>query len=259
MAFGPVWEAIADCKLAGDRVTMCTGDNMLTARSITQCGIYTTCIIIMEGPYFRTLSPDVMRNIAPRLRVLAQSSPEDKQLLVETLNDHDDIVGVTGDSANDGPALKTANVGFSMGVTGTEIAKEASDIILMADNFLLIIKAIMWAWCVNDSVRKFLQFQITTNITAVIITFITALALSGEEGALSAVRLLWINLIMDTFAPLALVTDPASPVLLNCKFNCRRLERKLNLFVGMLKNWYFMGIMAITFIGLSFLLGLYRV
>ena len=185
--------------------------------------------------------------------------PEDKQLLVETLNDHDNIVSITGDGANDGPAHKMANVGFSMGVTGTEIAKEASDIILMADNFLSIVKAIIWAQCVNDSVCKFLQFQITTDITAVIITFITALALSGEEGALSAVRLLWINLIMDTFTPLALVTDPALPVLLNRKLNCWCLERELNLFMGMLKNWYFMGIMAITFIGLSFLLGLYQV
>ena len=108
-------------------------------------------------------------------------------------------------------------MGFSMGATGTEIAKEVSDIILMADNFSSIVKAIMWGRFVNDSVRKFLQFQITTNITAVIITFTTALALSGAEGALSAVRLLWINLIMDTFAALTLATDPASPVLLNHK------------------------------------------
>jgi len=213
-----IQEAVADCIMAGVRMTMCTGDNVLTAWSIAQqCGIYTTGGIIMEGPHFRTLSLDVMRNIAPRLRVLARSSPEDKRLLVETLNDHDDIVSVTGDGTNDGPALKSANVGFSMGVTGTEIAKEASDIILMANNFLSIVKAIMWGQCVTDSVRKFLQFQITTNITAIIITFTTALALSGEEGTLSAVRLLWIKLIMDTFAALALAMDPAPPVLLNRK------------------------------------------
>ena len=325
-----VREAVADCKKAGVRVTMCTGDNVLTARSIAQqCGIYTTGGIIMEGPHFRTLTPDTMKAIAPRLQVLARSSPEDKRLLVETLKQHDDIVGVTGDGTNDGPALKTANVGFSMGVTGTEIAKEASDIILMDDNFSSIVKAIMWGRCVNDAVRKFLQFQITTNVTAVVITFATALASSGEEGALSAVQLLWINLIMDTFAALALATDPASPVLLNRKpdkktdplftvdmlkqilgqsiyqivvilifhflgsrilgfehsddssvqkhndavvqtlvfnafvfaqitnsLNCRRLDRKLNVFEGMLKNWYFL---VITFIGSSFLLELYCV
>ena len=99
-----VREAVADCKMAGVRVTMCTGDNVLTARFMAQqCGIYTTGGIIMEGPHFRTLSPDVMRNIAPRLRVLARSSPENIRLLVETLNDHDDIVGVTGVGTNDGP------------------------------------------------------------------------------------------------------------------------------------------------------------
>jgi Ca2+-transporting ATPase len=315
-----VREAVASCKMAGVRVTMCTGDNVLTARSIAQqCGIYTTGGVIMEGPHFRTLSPEIMKAIAPRLQVLARSSPDDKRLLVETLKERNDIVGVTGDGTNDGPALKTAHVGFSMGVTGTEIAKEASDIILMDDNFSSIVKAIMWGRCVNDAVRKFLQFQITTNITAVVITFATALASSGEEGALSAVQLLWINLIMDTFAALALATDPASPVLLNRKpdkktdplftvdmlkqilgqsayqivvilifhflgsrilgyhhsddssiqkhndavvqtlvfnafvfaqitnsLNCRRLDRKLNVFEGMLKNWYFL---AITFIG----------
>lgn len=306
--------------MAGVRVTMCTGDNVLTARSIAQqCGIYTTGGVIMEGPHFRSLSPEIMKAIAPSLQVLARSSPDDKRLLVETLKERNDIVGVTGDGTNDGPALKTAHVGFSMGVTGTEIAKEASDIILMDDNFSSIVKAIMWGRCVNDAVRKFLQFQITTNITAVVITFATALASSGEEGALSAVQLLWINLIMDTFAALALATDPASPVLLNRKpdkktdplftvdmlkqilgqsayqivvilifhflgsrilgyhhsddssiqkhndavvqtlvfnafvfaqitnsLNCRRLDRKLNVFEGMLQNWYFL---AITFIG----------
>jgi Ca2+-transporting ATPase len=321
-----VGEAVTDCKKAGVRVTMCTGDNVLTARSIAQqCGIYTSGGIIMEGPHFRTLPPEVMKSLAPRLQVLARSSPEDKRLLVEALKDRNDIVCVTGDGSNDGPALKTAHVGFSMGVTGTEIAKEASDIILMDDNFSSIVKAIMWGRCVNDAVRKFLQFQICTNVTAVGITFVTALASTAEQGALSAVQLLWINLIMDTFAALALATDPASPVLLNRKpdkktdplftvdmlkqiagqsiyqiivilifnflgsrilglhhssdssvqkkndaivqtlvfnafvfaqisnsFNSRRLDRKLNVFEGVLKNWYFM---AITLIGSSFLPG----
>lgn len=275
----------------------------------------------MEGPHFRSLSPDVMKAIVPRLQVLARSSPDDKRILVETLKDRGDIVGVTGDGTNDAPALKTAHVGFSMGVTGTEVAKEASDIILMDDNFSSIVKAIMWGRCVNDAVRKFLQFQLTTNITAVVITFVTALASSSEQSALSAVQLLWINLIMDTFAALALATDPASPVLLNRKpdeksdplfsvdmikqivgqstyqivailifhffgsqilgfhhvndstlekqhntiiqtlvfnafvfaqisnsFNCRCLDRNLNVFAGISKNWYFL---AITTIGSS--------
>jgi len=213
-----VRDAVAKCTHAGVTVKMCTGDNVLTARSIaTQCGIFTPGGIIMEGPVFRQLSQTDMIEIVPRLQVLARSSPEDKKILVETLKRIGEIVGVTGDGTNDGPALKTANVGFSMGIAGTEVAKEASDIILMDDNFSSIVKAIMWGRCVNDAVRKFLQFQISTNVTAVVITFVSAVSSDQEESVLSAVQLLWINIIMDTFAALALATDPASEALLDRK------------------------------------------
>ncbi|EIW84082.1 calcium-translocating P-type ATPase [Coniophora puteana RWD-64-598 SS2] len=303
-------KAVEDCRKAGVRVKMVTGDNVLTARSIaSQCGIFTPGGMIMEGPVFRQLSDKEKLEVVPYLQVLARSSPEDKKVLVEKLRELGEIVGVTGDGTNDGPALKTAHVGFSMGIAGTEVAKEASDIILMDDNFSSIVKAIMWGRCVNDAVRKFLQFQVSTNVTAVIITLVTAVASVEEESALSAVQLLWINIIMDTFAALALATDPASPALLDRaptkqseplftvdmykqilfqsiyqiliillfhflglqilglenttqnqtvvqtlvfnafvfaqifnSFNCRRLDRKLNIFEGMLSNYYFMGI-----------------
>ncbi|THH32252.1 hypothetical protein EUX98_g1955 [Antrodiella citrinella] len=213
-----VREAVANCQKAGVAVKMCTGDNVLTARSIAlQCGIYTAGGLIMEGPHFRQLGNAEMMEIVPRLQVLARSSPEDKKILVESLKALGEIVGVTGDGTNDGPALKTAHVGFSMGIAGTEVAKEASDIILMDDNFSSIVQAIMWGRCVNDAVRKFLQFQISTNITAVIITFVSAVASASESSVLSAVQLLWINIIMDTFAALALATDPASVALLDRK------------------------------------------
>lgn len=104
-----------------------------------------------------------------------------------------------------------------MGIAGTEIAKEASDIILMDDNFASMVSAIMWGRCVNDAVKKFLQFQLSVNVTAVIITFVTAVASDEEESVLTAVQLLWVNLIMDTFAALALATDPATPDLLDRK------------------------------------------
>ncbi|CCO30311.1 hypothetical protein BN14_04338 [Rhizoctonia solani AG-1 IB] len=139
-----VKEAVAKCHGAGVTIKMCTGDNVLTARSIaSQCGIFTAGGIIMEGPVFRRLSPQEQREIVPRLQVLARSSPEDKRILVDTLKGLGEIVGVTGDGTNDGPALKHANVGFSMGIAGTEIAKEASDIILMDDNFSSIVSAII--------------------------------------------------------------------------------------------------------------------
>ncbi|KAG2107693.1 HAD-like domain-containing protein [Suillus discolor] len=171
--------------------------------------------IIMEGPVFRQLDELQMLEIDPRLQVLARSSPEDKKILVEKLYALGEIVAVTGDSPNDGPALKTAHVGFSMGIAGTEATKQASNIILMDDNFSSIVKAIMWSRCMNDAIWKFLQFQISTNITAVVITSVTAIASSSERLALSAVQLLWINIIMDTFTALALATDPASLALLN--------------------------------------------
>lgn len=213
-----VREAVATCGKAGVQIKMVTGDNVVTARSIaTQCGIFTPGGIIMEGPVFRKLSESDMMAVVPRLQVMARCSPEDKKRLVECLKKLDSIVAVTGDGTNDSPALKTANVGFSMGIAGTEVAREASDIILMDDNFQSIVTAIQWGRSVNDAVKRFLTFQLSVNIGAVGITFISAVASSEEKAVFTAVQLLWINLIMDTLAALALATDPASPELLNRK------------------------------------------
>ncbi|KAL6718058.1 plasma membrane calcium [Lecanora helva] len=213
-----VADAVLACQNAGVQVRMVTGDNLLTAKAIaTECGIYTEGGMVLEGPVFRTLSDQEMNQLIPRLQVLARSSPDDKRILVDHLKALGETVAVTGDGTNDAPALKRADVGFSMGIAGTEVAKEASDIILMDDNFASIVKAIMWGRAVNDSVKKFLQFQITVNITAVILTFISGLASGTETSVLTAVQLLWVNLIMDTFAALALATDPPMPSILNRK------------------------------------------
>src|SRR6267378_4412678 len=110
---------------------------------------------IMEGPKFRQLSDIELDDVVPRLRVLARSSPEDKRILVEHLKRLGETVAVTGDGTNDGPALKAADVGFSMGIAGTEVAKEASSIILLDDNFKSIVTAIAWGRAVNDAVSKF--------------------------------------------------------------------------------------------------------
>ncbi|KAK4506107.1 hypothetical protein PRZ48_004072 [Zasmidium cellare] len=210
-------EAVAKCDLAGVSVRMVTGDNVVTAKAIaTECGIYTDGIV-MEGPVFRTLEPEKRNEILPRLQVLARSSPEDKRILVTSLRDLGEIVAVTGDGTNDGPALKAADIGFSMGIAGTEVAKEASAIILMDDNFASILTALMWGRAVNDAVRKFLQFQITVNITAVIITFVSAVANASMRSVLTAIQLLWINLIMDSMAALALASDPPTEEILDRK------------------------------------------
>jgi P-type Ca2+ transporter type 2C len=153
-----VTEAVKDCRKAGVFVRMVTGDNVITAKAIaTECGIFTRGGIVMEGPCFRTMSRSQMNQIIPRLQVLARSSPEDKRILVKRLKELGETVAVTGDGTNDGPALKMADVGFSMGISGTEVAKEASSIILMDDNFASIVKAIMWGRSVSDAVKKFLQ------------------------------------------------------------------------------------------------------
>ena len=216
-----VRDAVSSCHHAGVTVKMCTGNNVLTARSIaTECGIYTTGGIIMEGPVFRALDPHERIEIVPRLQVLARSSPEDKKILVETLRSLGEIVGVTSNSTNDGATLRTANVGFSMGMAGTEASKETSDIIPTDGNFGSIVKAIMWGRLVNDAVRKFLQFQTPTGITTLIIIFF----LSPAEEVLTVVQLLWTNIIVDTLAILALATDPISRSLLDRKPEIRRMR-----------------------------------
>ncbi|KAL4878209.1 hypothetical protein BJY04DRAFT_221359 [Aspergillus karnatakaensis] len=211
-----VSEAIRKCHTAGVQVKMVTGDNINTALSIaTSCGIKTPDGIAMEGPELRKLPEEELNHVLPRLQVLARSSPNDKELLVKHLKRLGEIVAVTGDGTNDGPALKAANVGFSMGLSGTEVAREASSIILLDDNFRSIVTAIAWGRAVNDAVAKFLQFQITVNITAVLLTVVTAIYNSRNESVFKAVQLLWLNLIMDTFAALALATDPPTHDILN--------------------------------------------
>jgi Ca2+-transporting ATPase len=211
-------DAVRQCQRAGVFVRMVTGDNINTAKAIAQqCGIYTPGGIAIEGPEFRQLNHGRINELIPNLQIIARSSPDDKKILVNQLKELGDTVAVTGDGTNDAQALKTADVGFAMGVTGTEVAKEASDIIIMDDNFASIVKAIAWGRTVNDAVKKFLQFQITVNITAVVLTFVSAVASNDEVSVLSAVQLLWVNLIMDTFAALALATDPPSAYVLERK------------------------------------------
>ncbi|KAJ4223389.1 hypothetical protein NW759_006023 [Fusarium solani] len=201
-------DSVRQCQSAGVFVRMVTGDNFFTAKAIaSECGIYTAGGIAMDGPTFRRLTLEQLNLVVPRLQVLARSSPDDKLLLVSHLKGMGEVVAVTGDGTNDALALKAADIGFSMGISGTEVAKEASDIILMDDNFTSIVKAIGWGRAVNDAAKKFLQFQFTINITAGTLTIMSALVGGTDSSVFTVVQLLWINLIMDTFAALALSTD----------------------------------------------------
>ncbi|KAG5459852.1 MAG: hypothetical protein BJ554DRAFT_8175 [Olpidium bornovanus] len=148
----------------------------------------------------------------PKLRVLARSSPKDKQILVEHLKSLGETVAVTGDGANDGPALKAADVGFAMGIAGSGIAKEAASIILLDDNFVSLVTALVWGRSISESVRKFLMFQLTVNVTAVTLALISSIVDSESESVLTAVQLLWVNLLMDSLGALALATDEPNEV-----------------------------------------------
>ncbi|XP_026884890.1 plasma membrane calcium-transporting ATPase 1a isoform X1 [Electrophorus electricus] len=221
-------DAIKKCQRAGITVRMVTGDNINTARAIaTKCGILQPGddFLCLEGKEFNRrirnekgeIEQERIDRIWPKLRVLARSSPTDKHTLVKgiidsTISEQRQVVAVTGDGTNDGPALKKADVGFAMGIAGTDVAKEASDIILTDDNFTSIVKAVMWGRNVYDSISKFLQFQLTVNVVAVIVAFTGACI--TQDSPLKAVQMLWVNLIMDTFASLALATEPPTESLL---------------------------------------------
>lgn len=225
-------DAIIKCKGAGIVVRMVTGDNVNTAKSIAyKCGILNDDehdALVLEGREFNVLIRDengivqqkLLDKIWPKLRVLARSSPTDKHTLVKGIIDSQmtearEVVAVTGDGTNDGPALKTADVGFAMGIAGTDVAREASDIILTDDNFTSIVKAVIWGRNVYDSISKFLTFQLTVNVVAVLVACIGAM--TAGESPFTAIQLLWVNLIMDTFAALALATELPTEALLNRK------------------------------------------
>jgi len=228
--------AVIHCNEAGVRVRMVTGDNKITAIAIAkECGILNEGEeddegVCMEGPEFNEYvgslihkdtkeriiimgkepeketigNLEKMKLIRSKLKVLARSRPNDKYIMVAGLRQLGDIVAVTGDGTNDAPALRKADVGFAM-KTGTQVAHSASDIIIQDDNFASIVKACKWGRNVFDNIRRFLQFQLTVNVVALITSFIGSCIL--WESPLQAIQLLWVNLIMDSLASLALATE----------------------------------------------------
>ncbi|KAK4378016.1 hypothetical protein RND71_004312 [Anisodus tanguticus] len=178
-----VKNVVKTCLDAGITVRMVTGDNIKTAKAIAkECGILTADGLAIEGPEFCNKTPDEMRHIIPRIQVIARSSPMDKLVLVNNLRGmFKEIAAVTGDGTNDALALHEADIGFAMGIAGTEVAKESADIIVLDDNFSTIVSVAKWGRSVYINIQKFVQFQLT---------------------------LLWVNLIMDTLGAIALATEP---------------------------------------------------
>ncbi|XP_073300480.1 calcium-transporting ATPase 9, plasma membrane-type-like [Primulina huaijiensis] len=207
-----VKDAVKLCTDAGVKVRMVTGDNLQTAKAIAlECGILssdadTSEPNIIEGKKFRELSDSEREQVAKKILVMGRSSPTDKLLLVQTLRKLGEVVAVTGDGTNDAPALHEADIGLSMGIQGTEVAKESSDIIILDDNFASVVKVVRWGRSVYANIQKFIQFQLTVNVAALVINVVAAV--SSGDVPLNTVQLLWVNLIMDTLGALALATEP---------------------------------------------------
>ncbi|XP_071690100.1 putative calcium-transporting ATPase 11, plasma membrane-type isoform X4 [Rutidosis leptorrhynchoides] len=203
-----VKEAVKTCLDAGIMVRMVTGDNIHTAKAIAkECGILTPGGLAIEGPEFREKTPEQLKEIIPRLQVMARSLPLDKHKLVTFLrNEFKEVVAVTGDGTNDAPALHEADIGLAMGIAGTEVAKENADVVIMDDNFKTIVYVARWGRSVYINIQKFVQFQLTVNVVALMTNFVSAC--TSGSAPLTAVQLLWVNMIMDTLGALALATEP---------------------------------------------------
>ena len=221
--------AVAECRAAGIAVKMITGDNIETARAIAiDVGLLDNLgtpldpsdTLVMTSPTFNaeyrrlkelkdkgdTAGAEALRQRLTSFRVLARAQPLDKYKMVELLQEMGEVVAVTGDGTNDAPALKKADVGLAMGITGTEVAKEASKIVLLDDSFATIVKAVHWGRSLYENIQRFVQFQLTINLSALTIAFLGPFL--GVKPPFTVLQLLWINVIMDTFASIALCSEP---------------------------------------------------
>lgn len=211
-------QAINECMEAGIKVKIVTGDTPGTAREIArQIGLWNdhdTDQSIITGPEFEALSDEEVRLRVEQLKIIARARPMDKRRLVEALQKNGEVVAVTGDGTNDAPALRAAHVGLSMG-DGTSVAKEASDITIIDNSFSSIGKAVMWGRSLYQNIQRFLLFQLTVNVTACLLVLFGAFM--DTESPLTVTQMLWINLIMDTFAAMALASLPPSHAVMKDK------------------------------------------
>ena len=210
--------AVSDCLNAGIKVKIVTGDTPATAREIArQISLWTPedgDRNIITGPEFAALDDKTLLERIPDLKVIARARPMDKERLVRLLQSQDEVVAVTGDGTNDAPALNAAQVGLSMG-DGTSVAKEASDITIIDNSFGSITKAVLWGRSLYRNIQKFILFQMTINVAACLIVLIGAFL--GTESPLTVTQMLWVNLIMDTFAAMALASIAPSMDVMNEK------------------------------------------
>lgn len=202
-------DAIRECLDAGIKVKIVTGDTVGTAKEIgRQVGLWNgsdTDRNILTGTEVAAMSDEELKNRLPEVKIISRARPNDKERVVRTLKAMDEVVAVTGDGTNDAPALNAAHVGLSMG-DGTAVAKEASDMTILDNSFSTISNAVMWGRSLYKNIKRFILFQMTVNVTACFIVLVGAFI--GTESPLTVTQMLWVNLIMDTFAALALASLP---------------------------------------------------
>ena len=213
-----VHHALTECTEAGINIKIVTGDTPATAKEIArQVGLVNSTDSdksIITGPEFEELDDDVLKSRINELKVIARARPGDKKRLVELLQQQGQVVAVTGDGTNDAPALKAAHVGLSMG-DGTSVAKDASDITIIDNSFKSISRAVMWGRSLFKNIQRFVLFQMTVNVAACFVVLCGAFM--DTESPLTVTQMLWVNLIMDTFAAMALASLPPSEMVMKEK------------------------------------------
>ena len=211
-----VYEAIENCRSAGIEMKMLTGDNIRTARAIAnELHMLDGEYIAVEASEIEGLSDEELKVALKKICVIARSTPMIKMRVVKLLKEEKNVVAVTGDGINDAPAIKNADVGIAMGIAGTDVTKEASDMVLLDDSFSTIIKAVQWGRGIYENFKRFIQFQLTVNVSSVIVVIASILA--GFSAPFTALELLWINIIMDGPPALTLGLEPIRPDLLKHK------------------------------------------
>lgn len=202
-----VYDAVKRCQSAGISLKILTGDNIVTAKAIAnELALLDNGGIAVEAKEIEKMTDEALAAALPEISVIARSTPSVKMRVVKTLKDMGDIVAVTGDGINDAPAIKNADVGIAMGITGTDVSKEASDIVLLDDSFSTIVKSVQWGRGIYENFQRFIQFQLTVNLSSVIVVLASILA--GFSTPFTALQLLWINIVMDGPPALTLGLEP---------------------------------------------------
>lgn len=211
-----VYDAVRSCRKAGIDVKMLTGDNIVTATAIANdLSLLDENHIALEAKDIDALNEKELSDLLPKIRVIARSTPVIKMRVVKALKAMKCVVAVTGDGINDAPAIKNADIGLAMGISGTEVSKEASDVVLLDDSFSTIVKAIQWGRGIYENFQRFILFQLTVNLSSVVVVLVSLLA--GFPTPFTALQLLWVNLIMDGPPALTLSLEPIRSTLMDNK------------------------------------------